>query len=254
MYLHWERSGSPWALLRQLCLRSAGWRASCRSTRSCQTRRQVCVLWLNRPAHSMAWKECRDMTTERSPRFPAFRIVVMLVVLVNLILTIAVIMQVRELQQRVASLPPDLASKRDVAMLRPLRVREILTQNCVECHSSRQLGVTVAMEPAEIQRTFERMQTHPGANISPGEFERIAASLLVVRCARCHGEETLNLMVLKPQPERLATIRRMAALPGSGVRPDQVLAIAQAFEKLMGDGDRDGASKNTDVPAMQPRR
>ena len=60
------------------------------------------------------------MTTERSPRFPAFRIVVMLVVLVNLILTIAVITQVRELQQRVASLPPDLASKRDVAMLRPL--------------------------------------------------------------------------------------------------------------------------------------
>ena len=31
------------------------------------------------------------------------------------------------------------------------------------------------------------------------------------------GEETLNLMVLKTQPERLATIRRMAALPGSGV-------------------------------------
>ena len=60
------------------------------------------------------------MTTEQPPRFPAFRVIVMLVVLVNLILTIAVITQVRELQQRVASLPPDLASKRDVAMLRPL--------------------------------------------------------------------------------------------------------------------------------------
>jgi hypothetical protein len=77
------------------------------------------------------------------------------------------------------------------------------------------------------------MQTHPGANISQGEFDRIAASLLVVRCARCHGEETLNLMVLKTQPERLATIRRMAALPGSGVRTDQVPAIAQAFEALV---------------------
>ena len=40
------------------------------------------------------------MAIERPPRFPAFRIVVMLVVLVNLILTIAVITQVRELQQR----------------------------------------------------------------------------------------------------------------------------------------------------------
>lgn len=73
---------------------------------------------------------------------------------------------------------------------------------------------------------------NPGANISPREFERIAASLLVVRCARCHNEETFNLMVLKTQPERIATIRRMAALPGSGVRPDQVSAIAQAFEKV----------------------
>jgi hypothetical protein len=193
------------------------------------------------------------MAIERPPRFPAFRIIVLLVVCVNLILTIAVITQMRELQQRVASLPPDLASKRDVAMLRPLRVREILMQNCVECHSSRRFGVTVAMEPAELQRTVERMQNHPGADISPGEFERIAASLLVVRCARCHGEETLNLMVLKTQPERIATIRRMAALPGSGVRADQVLAIAQAFEKLLGNGDRDGTDKHTSGPAGQPR-
>jgi hypothetical protein len=177
------------------------------------------------------------MDTERSPRVPAFRIVVMLVVIVNLILTVSLIMQMREVQQRVAGLPADLATRRDVAMLRPLRVRQILMQNCVECHSSRRLGVTLAMEPADIQRTVERMQTHPGANISPGEFERITASLLVVRCARCHGEETLNLMVLKTQPERLATIRRMAALPGSGVRPDQALAIAQAFEKLIDETD-----------------
>ena len=194
------------------------------------------------------------MTTERSPRIPAFRIVVSLVVLVNLILTTALITQMREVQQRVASLPPDLATKRDVAMLRPLRVRQILMQNCVGCHSSRRLGVTVSMEPADIQRTVERMQNHPGADISPGEFERITASLLVVRCARCHGEETLNLMVLKTVPERIATIRRMAALPGSGVRPDQALAIAQAFEKLIDSDDRNNADKNNPIPAAQPAR
>jgi len=190
------------------------------------------------------------MTTEQPPRFPAFRIIVMLVVVVNLVLTIALITQVREVQQRVASLPPDLARKHDVAMLRPLRIREILTQNCVECHSTRRLGVTVSMEPAEVQRTVERMQSHPGANIPPREFERITASLLVARCARCHGEETLNLMVLKTQPERIATIRRMAALPGSGVRADQVLAIAQAFDKLIDEGtEKDNSSR----PAQPPR-
>ena len=194
------------------------------------------------------------METERTVRSYGFRIVVLLAVLANLILAVALITQVRELQQRVESLPPDLASKRDVAMLRPLRVREILIQNCVDCHSSRRLGVTISMEPTEIQRTIERMQTHPGANISPGEFERIAASLLVARCARCHGEETLNLMVLKTQPERIATIRRMAALPGSGVRADQVLAIAKAFDKLIDYRQDGGRANNDNSPAVQPRQ
>jgi cytochrome c553 len=173
------------------------------------------------------------MTPEQPRRVSAIRIVGMLVVLVNLILTIALITQVRELQRRVASLPAALASKNDVAMLRPLRIRQVLMDNCVGCHSTRRLGVTVSMEPSEIQRVIERMKDHPGANIPTSEFERITASVLVLRCARCHGEDTLNLMVLKIQPERVATIRRMAALPGSGVRADQVLAIAQAFDRLI---------------------
>jgi cytochrome c553 len=192
-----------------------------------------------------------ETETQRPIRNYGFRIVVLLAVLVNLILTIAVVTQVRQLQQRVESLPPDLASKRDVAMLRPLRVREILVQNCVECHNTRRLGTTLPMEPRDIQRTIERMQTHPGANIAPREFDRIAASLLVVRCARCHGEETLNLMVLKTQPERIATIRRMVALPGSGVRSDQVLAIAQAFDKLIDHDARDPTAKSDDPLPMR---
>jgi uncharacterized membrane protein len=159
--------------------------------------------------------------------------VMMLVVLVNLILTVALVTQVRDVQHRVASLPPDLAVKRDVASLRPLQIRQVLRDNCVACHTTRRLASIVSMEPAAIQRTIERMQNHPGADISQDEFDRITASLLVVRCARCHSEDTLNLMVLKTQPERLATIRRMAALPGSGVRTDQAPAIAQAFEDLI---------------------
>ena len=174
------------------------------------------------------------MTTE-PPRIPGATIVIMIVMLLNLILTIALVTQVRELQQRVASLPPDVARKSDVAMLRPLRIRQIVRENCVQCHTTRRLAATVSTEPTEILATVERMQVHPGATIASGEFERIAASLLVLRCARCHGEETLNLMVLKTHPERMATIRRMVMLPGSGVRPDQVAAIAQAFDTLLDD-------------------
>src|SRR4029450_13657528 len=168
--------------------------------KSCRPQRRRRTGRLHRRAYCVVLKEYRDMETERPVRNYGFRIVVLLAVLANLILTIAVITQLRELQQRVARLPPDLAIKRHVAMLLPLRIREIITQNCVECHSTRRLGVTVSMEPSEVQRTVERMQNHPGANISPGEFERITASLLVARCARCHGEETLNLMGLTSRP------------------------------------------------------
>ena len=77
-----------------------------------------------------------------------------------------------------------------------------------------------------IGRSLER--THAGAVRFTQE-----AGVRTPRCARCHDEGTLNLMVLKTQPERIATIRRMAALPGSGVRPDQVIAIAEAFETLV---------------------
>ena len=181
------------------------------------------------------------MTPEGPSRMSGFWLVLMLAVLVNLILTIALVTQLRDVQQRVASLPPDLASKRDVASLRPLQVRQILRDNCVKCHTARRLGVTVSMEPVEIQRTLARMQSHPGADIASADLDSIAASVLVLRCARCHGEETLNLMVLKTQPERVATIRRMAALPGSGVRSDQVPAIAQAFETLLGQAEPAGA-------------
>jgi len=59
------------------------------------------------------------------------------------------------------------------------------------------------------------------------------------------------LMVLKTQPERLATIRRMAALPGSGIRPDQALATAEAFEKLIEGEDK--AAKSSDA-VVKPRR
>jgi hypothetical protein len=180
------------------------------------------------------------VTPPRPSRISAFRIVVMLAVLANLILTIALITQVREVERRVARLPVDVASRRDVAALRPLPVRQLVMKNCVECHTARRLSATLSMEPGEIQHTVARMQSHPGASIPPAEFERIAASLLVLRCARCHGEDTLNLMVLKTEPERIATIRRMAALPGSGVRRDQVAAIAQAFATLVAPGSPAG--------------
>jgi hypothetical protein len=61
-------------------------------------------------------------------------------------------------------------------------------------------------------------------------------------------------MVLKTQPERIATIRRMVALPGSGVRADQVLAIAQAFDKLIDYREGGGTADKNTLPILEPRK
>ena len=109
------------------------------------------------PARYTAHPVSLNVTTDPSSRISSFRIVVLLVMFVNLILTVALVTQMREIQQRVGSLPPDPATRRDVAALRPLPIRQILRQNCVACHTARRLAVTLSMEPAEIQHTIERM-------------------------------------------------------------------------------------------------
>src|SRR5262245_12818915 len=98
MCLRLEKSELPWVLLRRPCLRSAGWRASCRSMKSCRRRRQGAIPQLKQRGRCAARKEYREMATEEPREFPAFRVIVMLIVLVNLVLTVALVMQVRELQ------------------------------------------------------------------------------------------------------------------------------------------------------------
>jgi hypothetical protein len=43
----------------------------------------------------------------------------------------------------------------------------------------------------------------------------------------------------------------MAALPGSGVRPDQALAIAQAFDRLMDEGESEKPVKTGSAAASR---
>ncbi len=58
-------------------------------------------------------------------------------VLVNLVLSIFLLDQVRRTREQVANLSNELASKRDVAMLQPIRIDEILDQRCERCHTNR---------------------------------------------------------------------------------------------------------------------
>ena len=153
-------------------------------------------------------------------------------VLVNLILSIFLLDQVRRARQEVTDLARVLASKQDVAMLRPLRVNEILERRCTRCHTDQRFAKLTGLARPEILETIQRMREHPGSNIPSSEVRDIEAALLVFRCMACHGEGVLSQIVLMPPEERVRFLRTKVRMPDSGFRTDQVGELLRAFETL----------------------
>jgi hypothetical protein len=158
-------------------------------------------------------------------------------ILLNLLLTVLVLDQVGRNRDEVKVLAEKLATRQDIAMLRPLRVTEILDQRCTSCHTDRRFAATRDMTEREILDTVARMSSHPGADIPPAEFRRIESALLLFRCTSCHEETVLSRLVLMSGEERYRFLRKKLAMPGSGFRPDQLGLVAEAFKTLsMGGG------------------
>ena len=155
-------------------------------------------------------------------------------VLVNLVLSVFLLDQVGRTREEVAGLANQLASKQDVAMLRPIRVRELLDERCERCHTDRRFAKLGAMTEPQVLATIQRMRSHPGANIPGDEVREIEAALLVFRCTACHSEAVLSRLVLMPPDERVRFLRTKVAMPGSGFRTDQVGQLIEAFEVLVG--------------------
>ena len=155
-------------------------------------------------------------------------------VAVNVILTALLISEMLVIRNEVRALPDKLVTKDDVAALRPLRIQQILDSRCTRCHTDRRFAAVLGWERQPILDVIARMATHPGANIPPDEFEVIQASLTMLQCTRCHTEAVLSRLVLQTPPEQVATIRRMQRMPESGIRPDQVPQIVEAFRTLSG--------------------
>jgi hypothetical protein len=155
-------------------------------------------------------------------------------VLLNLVLSIFVLDQVGRTREQVAELGSALASKQDVAMLRPIRVEEILNRRCERCHTDRRFASLADMTQPQVLATIQRMRSHPGADIPADEVREIEAALLLLRCTKCHSEAVLSRLVLMPADERVRFLRTKVAMPSSGFRPDQVGQLIEAFDLLVG--------------------
>ncbi len=154
---------------------------------------------------------------------------------INVVLTVLLVGELLVVRNEVRALPRQLVTKDDIAALRPLRVQQILDARCTGCHTDRRFAAVLGWERQPILDVVARMAQHPGANIPPAEFDRIAASLTMLQCLRCHNESVLSRLVLQTPAEQVATIRRMQRLAGSGIRSDQVPQIVEAFRVLSGE-------------------
>jgi hypothetical protein len=152
----------------------------------------------------------------------------------NLILTLLLVSQVLVVRDEVRALPERLVTKDNVAALRPLRIQEILDARCTTCHTDRRFSRVLGWERQPILNIVARMATHPGASIPAEEFALIQAALVMLQCTRCHSEAVLSRLAMQTPDEQVSTIRRMQRLPESGIRPDQIPEIVQAFRTLSG--------------------
>ena len=152
----------------------------------------------------------------------------------NLILTVLLISELLVVRDEVRALPERLVTKDDVAALRPLRIQQILDSRCGRCHTDRRFAAALGWERQPILDVVARMSAHPGANIPPADFDLIQASLTMLQCTRCHTEAVLSRLLLQPPTQQVVTIRRMQRMPESGIRPDQVPQIVEAFRTLSG--------------------
>lgn len=152
----------------------------------------------------------------------------------NLVLTVLLVNELLIVRNEVRALPETLVTKDDVAALRPLRIQQILDSRCARCHTDRRFAAVLGWQRQPILDVVARMATHPGANIPPAEFETIQASLTMLQCTRCHTEAVLSRLLLQTPAQQVATIRRMQRMPESGIRPDQVPQIVEAFRTLSG--------------------
>ncbi len=155
-----------------------------------------------------------------------------LAILMNLVFVVFVLSRVEGNRKLLEGISDELATKQDLAMLRPIRVAEILERSCEQCHTKRRFAKLAGMSKREVLATIDRMRSHPGADIPGDEIRQIEAALLLFRCTSCHGEAVLSRLVLMPQEDRVRFLRSKVSMPGSGFRTDQVGQLIEAFEVL----------------------
>jgi hypothetical protein len=173
-----------------------------------------------------------DNSEQRTGTLAIFGIAILL----NLLLAIMILDQLDRARDDIDALTGKLATKQDLAVLRPLGISRVLDRRCSSCHNERRFAATIGMEGREIVSTVARMSAHAKGTIPSDEFERIGAALFVRRCTVCHDESVVSRLLLYPDIKRRPFLREKVGSLETGFRTDQVDELLRAIELLAAHG------------------
>jgi len=162
-----------------------------------------------------------------------FHFLLGLAAILNLVLVVFLSGTVVQLRSQVANLTKVLATKEDLVAVNVPQSRFFTEEKCTRCHTERRFAGEHNMR-GEIEAAVAHMKAMPDVGLTEDDMAKIHASLSLLRCTRCHGEEKIRALALKSPEERMATVRRMTASPGSGLLPDEIAEILRAYREIYG--------------------
>lgn len=162
-----------------------------------------------------------------------FRFLLGLAAILNLVLVVFLSSTVVQLRSQMTGLTQVLATKEDLVAVNVPQTPLFTEEKCTRCHTERRFAGEHNTR-GEIEAAVAHMRAMPDVGLTDKDMAKIHASLSLLRCTRCHGEETLRALALKSPGERMSTIRRMIASPGSGLMPDEMEEIQRAYREIYG--------------------
>jgi len=162
-----------------------------------------------------------------------FRTLLGIASILSLVLVLFLTSQVTRLRGQVADLTEVLATKDDLVRVSTPQMKFFHEEKCTSCHTERRFAGEHSSK-GQIEAALAHMKAMPDATFTEDDMAKIHSSLQLLRCASCHGEEQLRLLALKSPEQRMDVIRRMAAMPGSNISPDEAESIQRAYQQLFG--------------------
>jgi hypothetical protein len=163
-----------------------------------------------------------------------FRFVVGFVGVLNALLIIILCGVAMETRQDIQGLKDVLVTKQDLMNVAAPKLTMFYEDKCTSCHTERRFAGPHSNMPGKIDHALAEMEALPDTGFTDEDLAKIHGSLALLRCARCHGADKLQLLAIKTPEERMQIIKEMIAKPGSNISPDEAEEIARSYEQLLG--------------------